>query len=274
MCEYVISLDNVSCKAGHRHLLKDISWNVKAGEHWVVFGMNGSGKTTLLSIIAGFKHFTKGEIKIFGETLTNDNILSMRKRVGWVSSSFFDRFYAKESVLNIILSGKFGTLGIDEGITLTDVALAKDLLAELNLGNKVDRSYDMLSKGERQNVLIARALFAKPDILILDEPCSGLDVYNRSYLFSTIEALSQKQEMTLIYVTHYAEEIIPLFDKVLLLKKGHIFAKGDIKTLFTSETIQSLLGYPVKVAYQNEQYHFSVETHSRLTDFLMAGEQL
>ena len=176
MSEYVIDLEHVSCKAGYKYLLRDVTWQVKPGEHWVVFGMNGSGKTTLLSMIAGFKHYTGGTIKVFGEEFSNDNILAIRRRVGWVSSSFFDRYYAQESALNIVLSGKYGTLGLGEDIALTDVLLAKNLLGELKLGDKVDRTFDMLSKGERQNVLIARALFADPDILILDEPCNGLDV--------------------------------------------------------------------------------------------------
>ena len=92
MSEYVIDLEHVSCKAGYKYLLRDVNWQVKPAEHWVVFGMNGSGKTTLLSMIAGFKHYTGGTIKVFGEEFSNDNILAIRRRVGWVSSSFFDRY--------------------------------------------------------------------------------------------------------------------------------------------------------------------------------------
>lgn len=132
--EKVIALDKVSCKAGYKFLLRDISWQVAKGEHWVVFGANGSGKTTLLSIIAGFKHYTSGSVKVFGESFTNDNILAIRRRIGWVSSSFFDKYYSKESALHIVLSGRNGTLGLDDAITLDDVRLAKALLTELHLG--------------------------------------------------------------------------------------------------------------------------------------------
>ncbi len=222
----IIELDKVSCKAGYKYLLRDISWQVAPGEHWVVFGANGSGKTTLLSIIAGFKHYTAGCVKVFGENFSNDNILAIRKRIGWVSSSFFDKYYSKESALHIVLSGRNGTLGLDDDITLEDVWLAKTLLAELQLGDKINRTFDMLSKGERQNVLIARALIGGPEILILDEPCTGLDVYNRSYLFSTIEELSKEKHLSIIYVTHYAEEITPLFQKALLLKNGHFLLQA------------------------------------------------
>ena len=269
MGDYVIELNNVSCKAGYKYLLRDITWRVKSGEHWVVFGMNGSGKTTLLSMIAGFKHFTSGTIKLFGEEFSNDNILAFRRRVGWVSSSFFDRYYAKESALNIVLSGKYGTLGLGEDVGLADVLLAKNLLVELKLGDKIDRTFDMLSKGERQNVLIARALFSDPDILILDEPCSGLDVYNRSYLFSTIEALSRKKDLTIIYVTHYVEEIIPLFDQALLLKNGHTFALGQTEALFTDAVMQELLGYPAKVEKINGTYYLQMAVQSSLADLFV-----
>ena len=266
----VIELDKVSCKAGYKYLLRDISWQVAPGEHWVVFGANGSGKTTLLSIIAGFKHYTAGCVKVFGENFSNDNILAIRKRIGWVSSSFFDKYYSKESALHIVLSGRNGTLGLDDDITLEDVWLAKTLLAELQLGDKINRTFDMLSKGERQNVLIARALIGGPEILILDEPCTGLVVYNRSYLFSTIEELSKEKHLSIIYVTHYAEEITPLFQKALLLKNGHIFAAGDTSAVFNDQTIGELLGYPVEIRQEDAFYRLKVETQSKLSQLLNA----
>ena len=267
--ETVIDLKKVSCKAGYKYLLRDISWQVKAGEHWVVFGMNGSGKTTLLSIIAGFKHNTGGKIKVFDQEFSNENILNIRKKIGWVSSSFFDKYYSKESALHIVLSGRNGTLGLDDDITLEDVRKAKALLTELNLGDKINRTFDMFSKGERQNILIARALISNPDILILDEPCTGLDVYNRSYLFSTIEALSKKKDLTIIYVTHYVEEILPLFDKTLLLKQGHIFEMGKTEELMTNEVLSELLGYQVQVGKEYDgTYRLKVETKSKLTELL------
>ena len=266
----VIEFDKVSCKAGYKYLLRDISWQVAPGEHWVVFGANGSGKTTLLSIIAGFKHYTAGCVKVFGENFSNDNILAIRKRIGWVSSSFFDKYYSKESALHIVLSGRNGTLGLDDDITLEDVWLAKTLLAELQLGDKINRTFDMLSKGERQNVLIARALIGGPEILILDEPCTGLDVYNRSYLFSTIEELSKEKHLSIIYVTHYAEEITPLFQKALLLKNGHIFAAGDTSAVFNDQTIGELLGYPVEIRQEDAFYRLKVETQSKLSQLLNA----
>lgn len=267
--EKIVEMNGVSCKAGYRYLLRDINWEVGRGEHWAVFGVNGSGKTTLLSIIAGFKHFTDGTVKVFGEEFSNDNVLAIREKIGWVSSSFFDKYYSRESALHIVLSGKHGTLSLDEDITLADVTLAKNLLSELKLGDKINRTFDMLSKGERQNVLIARALFSNPDMLILDEPCTGLDVYNRSYLFETIESLSKKKDLTIIYVTHYVEEIKPLFKHTLLLKNGHIFAKGATADMFTNDMIAELLGYPAKLWRESDgSFRMDITTTSQLGELL------
>lgn len=267
MSDYIVDVEKLSCKVGYKHLLHEVTWKVKKGEHWVVFGMNGSGKTTLLSIIAGFRHYTSGSVKVFGENFTNDNILDIRKRIGWVSASFFDKYYSRESALNIVLSGKNGTLGLSDDLTLEDVALAKDLLETLNLGDKINRTFDMLSKGERQNVLIARALFSNPDMLILDEPCTGLDIYNRSYLFDTLDKLSQRKNLTIIYVTHYVEEIIPLFDHVLYLKNGNIFAQGVKKEMLSQSMMTELLGYPIELSSEQDgTYRLHVEAQSELAD--------
>lgn len=198
-------------------------------------------KTTLLSIIAGYKHFTSGKVKLFGEEYTNDNILDIRGKIGWISASFFDKYYSKESALDIVLSGLGGNLGLNHHITLEDVVQAKDLLITLGLADKINAAFDMLSKGQRQNVLVARSLISNPDILILDEPCAGLDIYNRTYLFNIIEELSTRKALTIVYVTHYVEEITPLFDKALLLKNGRIFTKGKTAALFTTEMMQALL---------------------------------
>ena len=269
--QYVMECKNLSCRMGKHFLIKDINWNVSPGEHWVVYGMNGSGKTTLLSIIAGFKHYTSGTLKLLGEEYTNENALAMRKKIGFVSGSFFDVQYQKENVLDIVLSGLTGTLSLDNDLTVEDAAYAYELLRALHLGEKQNRQFDMLSKGERQNVMIARALIHHPKILILDEPCSGLDVYNREFLLHTLYSLGH--EMTIIYITHYIEEIRPMFDKTLLLRRGHIFDQGNTEEMFTSSKMSDLLQYPVVVERNaNHIMSLSMEIKDNLTPLLKRGE--
>ena len=133
----IIETKGLCCQSGKNYLLNHVDWKVKKGEHWLVFGLNGCGKTTLLSVIAGFRAVSDGIVKLFGQPYTKENILNVRKKIGWVSSSFFDKYYTKESSLNIVLSGLFGTLGIDYAIQDEDVVRAKQLLQKLHVGDKI-----------------------------------------------------------------------------------------------------------------------------------------
>lgn len=247
MANYIIETDKLSYRSGQRYLLRDIDWKVEAGQHWCLFGMNGCGKTTLLSIIAGYKTATSGCIKVFGEEFCNSNILAQRQRIGWVSSSFFDRYFQKEPALNIVLSGKTGSFGVDFSLTDGDVRNAKLLLKEFGLKDKIRQPFSLMSKGERQNVLLARALLSNPEILILDEPCSGLDVIARERVLELVEVLAEQTNMTIIYVTHYVEEILPDFQQTVLMRAGEFFATGFTSTLFTDACLSEFLQHPVTV---------------------------
>ena len=248
----IVELQKLECKSGHHYLLNHINWQVNAGEHWAVYGMNGCGKTTLLSVIAGFKHYTAGTLKVFGEEYTNQNAIALRKRIGFVSSSFFDKKYSKECVLDIVLSAKSGVLGRDCDITLADVRYAKALLSLMHVEHKIDMQFDMLSKGERQSVLIARALFNDPELLILDEPCNGLDVYKRESLFRLVDTLAKTRNITIVYVTQHIEEIGDLFEHTMLLRNGYIFDKGKTEDMFTTDKLKAFLGYDLELVYDED----------------------
>lgn len=265
VCDTVIMAKGLCCQSGRQYLLKDINWEIKRGEHWIVFGMNGSGKTTLLSIIAGYKKYTTGELSVLGQTYTNENILELRKKIGFVSNSFFERYYKQESVLDIVLSAQSGMFGLVGIIDDRLVRHAKHLLEELHLKDKISYPFALLSKGERQNVLIARALLLQPEILILDEPCTGLDLLAREHLQNTISELANKTNMTIIYVTHYVEEILPVMEYSLLLKHGHCWGQGETRVLFTKEKFSNFLGYPLEAV--NRQT-FSTTVSSKIYQLL------
>lgn len=266
--EDVVRLRDITCLAGNNALLSNVEWTVKKGEHWVVFGLNGSGKTTLLSIIAGFRGYTEGTVEVFGEPYSEANIIEKRKKVGWISSSFFDKYYQRESVMNIVLSGVNGKLGKLWNVSNADIKRANRLLVELGLESKMHRTFDLLSKGERQNVLIARALISNPQMLILDEPGTGLDVFAREYMLATVKALAENPDMTIIYVTHYTEEILHLFDKCLLLKNGKVYAQGYSADLFTNEKMSEFLNYPVKVVQAEEHFYVDIHMESNIKEIL------
>lgn len=264
----VIKTEKLNCKVGYKYLLKDIDWTVNYGEKWTVFGMNGCGKTTLLSIIAGFRTYSSGMLTVLDKQYTEDNALDLRRRIGFVSNSFFDKNLSKEAVLDIVLAGKFGTLGIDGDITNSDIRRAKELLKELRMGDKINRNFDTLSKGERQNVLIARAFMGKPEIIILDEPGTGLDVYAREHMLSTVQDLAENTDMTLIYVTHYTEEILDVFDNCLLMKNGVIFKQGRTNEVFTEHNLADLLEYPVVLDKFQGRMQLSLQVKSNMRKFL------
>ena len=122
------------------------------------------------------------------------------------------------------------------------------MLCRCHLAEKIEQLFHLRSKGERQNVLIARALLAQPDILLLDEPCTGLDILAREQLLFNLKEMAQQENLTIIYVTHHTEEILlEVFPKALLLKNGQVFAQGDTQTLFTSENLSAFLEASVLV---------------------------
>lgn len=272
--EPIIELQNISYKVGRKYLLKKINLRIEKGENWVVFGLNGSGKTTLLSIIAGFKPPTEGSLTIDGQAYSSENILDLRRKIGWISSSFFDRFFTKETALHVVLSGLSGSFGLNEDITNNDVCYAKALMEEMRVAHKMDTPFQWLSKGERQDVLIARAMITRPKILLLDEPDNGLDVYAREHTQNTIQALAERNDVTILYVTHYPESILPQFDHCLLLRHGQMIAQGETASLFTSDTISELLNDHVVVTPQAEGgYRMKLEARSHMAELCYPMQQ-
>ena len=151
-------------------------------------------------------------------------------------------------------------MGRDFHVSNKDIAKARLLLERLGLKTKIDASFVTLSKGERQNVLIARAFMTNPEIMILDEPATGLDVLAREVLLATIKELAEDQNTTMIYVTHYPEEILPSFDKCLLLRNGATYKIGPTKDLFNSEQMSDFLSYPVQITPADGRYAFAIQS--------------
>lgn len=252
MEQEIIRTEGLCYQSGRRFLVDHVDWRVNKGEHWLVFGLNGCGKTTLLSMICGYRSPTAGKVQVFGQYYDENNVLALRRRIGLVSSSFFDKYYGQEPSLNIVLSGLSGTFGVEgEAVLDADVRRAKRLLKELRVDMRMNMPFHLLSKGERQDVLIARALLAQPEILVLDEPCTGLDIYAQAHMMDTICKLATETDVTIIYVTHQPEEIRPFLDKTLLMRNGHVFALGDTQDMISSTTLSALLSEPVAAQWHD-----------------------
>lgn len=235
-------------------ILNNVSWTVKKGEHWSILGLNGSGKTTLLNIINGYIWPSEGKVQVLGKTFGKTNLPELRKEIGWVSSSIQQQFRSFEPVLNIILSGKFASIGLYEQVEGKDIEHATRLMKLLNCEYLKDRKYELLSQGERQRVLIARALMSSPKLLILDEPCTGLDIIAREQLLQFIEKVANEPNgPTLIYVTHHVEEILPCFTHTLLIREGEVFAQGKKEEQLTETILSSFYKQPVSIQHQQNR---------------------
>ena len=228
------------------------------GEHALLFGVNGCGKTSFLAMLSGYMAYTAGKIIINDQLLSEDNVLTLRKRIGFVSNSYFDRCYSRENVIDIVLSGLFGELGARYNVESADILRAKQLLKSLGLREKIAYPYDTLSRGQQQRVLIARALINQPELLLLDEPCSGLDVLSRQYFLNTIKQIAADEQTTIICATHYGEEILTFYQNVILLKNSHIFAQGKIADIFTDDIMSDFWGVETKCSHYAGQLWFEM----------------
>lgn len=248
----VIDVREVTWKRDNKTILDRVSWEVKRGEHWCLLGLNGSGKTTLLNMINGYIWPTSGSVSVLGKRFGTFDLRELRKHIGWVSTSLQQKLYGHETVEKIVLSGKFATIGLYDDIEETDEEKALSLIRLLGCERLLNRTYDTLSQGERQRVLIGRALMASPKLLILDEPCTGLDIFARDQLLHMIQSIAREPDApTLIYVTHHVQEIMPCFNKALLIKEGTVFSSGNTADQLTS-------------AHLSEFFHARIEVRQEL----------
>lgn len=249
----VINLRDVSWRREQEWILKDVDWKITQEEHWVLLGLNGSGKTTLLNIINGYIWPSHGDIEVLGKKFGEFDLRELRKSIGWVSSSLQERLYKTETAEDIVVSGRYATIGLYEKPADCDYEIAHEHMHQLGCKHLATRIYSTLSQGEKQKVLIARALMSSPQLLILDEPCSGLDVFSRENLLYTIEHLAKTSSITLIYVTHHIEEIMPVFNRTLLLRRGEVHSSGATQDIITSEKLSDFFENPVEVEWQEQR---------------------
>ncbi|RAL24296.1 molybdenum ABC transporter ATP-binding protein [Thermoflavimicrobium daqui] len=257
----VISVSNASYIRSGLKILSNIHWSVRSGEHWCLLGLNGSGKTTLLNLICGYLWPSKGTISVLGHRYGTVDLRELRKQIGWVSSSFQERIPKSEVAEKVVLSGKFASIGIYEPFTFEDMEEAKDLMSFLGCRHLVNRAFQTLSQGEKQRVVIARALMAKPKLLILDEPCTGLDIIAREQVLYTIEQIASQKDMpTLIYVTHHIEELLPCFSHTFLLKEGKTFLQEKTEHVMDSKTLSAFFDLPIEVEKKHHRYWITFES--------------
>ena len=233
-------------------ILDRLDWRVERGEHWVILGANGSGKTSLLSALTGYLTPSAGEVELLGETYGNSDWRELRKRVGLVSSAIRQKVPDWDPAGLVVIGGKYAMLDYWGRVTRADRTEAAKIMRATECAHLAERNWGVLSQGERQRVLIARALMAKPAVLILDEPCAGLDPVAREQFLGFMQRLasrkiSGKNSPTLLFVTHHVEEIVPAITHALLLREGRVTATGLAQKILTSANLTQTFSAPLRL---------------------------
>ncbi len=253
--DIVLDVDGLSMRRGTVEILRGINWQVRRGEHWAMLGANGSGKTTLLSVLTGYASATTGRIRMLGQEWGRSDWREMRGQVGLVSSSVRQLMAEGETALETVASGRNGTIDLWGPVKSGDARRARQILEGLGCGHLEKRAWAVLSQGERQRVLIGRALMGKPKALILDEPCAGLDPAAREdFLGFVQEMTAAKASPTIILVTHHVEEIVPGITHVLALKGGAVAGKGEKRTELTRRLMEQIFECSARLRFVGGRY--------------------
>ncbi len=238
-------------------LLNSVSLIVDESERWVVIGPNGAGKTTLLQLLGAQLYPSDGVVGLLGEVGGAVAVFELRPRIGLSSSAFAERIPAGEKVRDVVLSAAYAVVGRwREDYDEYDVDRADDLLRSLRIDHLADRTFGTLSEGERKRTQIARALMTDPELLLLDEPASGLDLAGRESLVDTLSGIClDPASPATILVTHHVEEIPEGITHALLLKDGDVVAAGPIDQSLTGENLSQTFGLPLTVEHSDGRWH-------------------
>ena len=252
----ILELSDISVRRGDRIILGPLNWQVLEGERWVILGPNGAGKTTLLQICSSLIHPTTGEINILGEKLGKVDVFELRTRIGLTSSALVEQLPPDELVMDVVLTAAYAMLGRwQEKYDLWDESRAMALLTALGVRELGERLFGSLSEGEKKRVQIARALMADPELLLLDEPASSLDLGGREDLLRRIESLSKDPlAPATVIVTHHIEEIPVGTTHALLLREGTVVAQGEVASVITDQNLTQAYGLAITVQTEGGRF--------------------
>ena len=219
--EEVIKFNKVTIRYGARTILKDLDWTVRKGEHWSLSGQNGSGKSTLLSLVCADNPQSYAcDISLFGHQRgSGESIWDIKKHIGYVSPEMHRSYKQNIPAIQIVASGLKDTVGLYVKPNEAEQAQCRKWLNIFGIGHLADRNFREMSSGEQRLILVARAFVKEPSLLILDEPLHGLDDVNRRMVKNRVDEYCQDPEKTLIYVTHYQEELPRCIDHALYLER-------------------------------------------------------
>ncbi|MDR6867627.1 iron complex transport system ATP-binding protein [Microbacterium resistens] len=244
----VLELRDVAFRREGRTILHDVDLTVRAGEHWALLGPNGAGKSTILGFCGALVHPSSGTVDVLGRRLGRVDLQTLRRDIGHVDPRHALR--SPLTVEDVVLTGLTGTIETPLRWRPTDaqVADARSAIDDVGLGHRAASIWPHLSQGERGRALIARALVARPRLLLLDEPTTGLDVAAREQFLETLDALSLREPtLATVLVTHHLEELPESTTHALVIAEGAVVAAGSATDVVTTETISEAFAHPIAV---------------------------
>jgi len=257
--EYAVWLSGVTLEYDGVTALRGVDWSVRPGESWAVIGPNGAGKTSLMRVISGYAWPTEGEAQILGERFGETDLRDLRTRIGMVSAYLEGWIPGDERVLDLVLSGRLGSTRMWRRPSPAEARRAASLLRTIGCAGKARKRVLELSQGERQKVMIARALMADAGLLLLDEPCEGLDLGAREQFLDGLSRLAGLGSTAMVYVTHRTDEIPSGFTHALLLRGGGVLARGPIERTLTGRNLSSCYGIRVRLERVGGRYYTIVD---------------
>jgi iron complex transport system ATP-binding protein len=248
----IVTMEQISLRREENQILDDVHLRIEPGEHWVILGRNGSGKTTLLEMMNGYMFPSSGRIEVLGNVYGQCDVREVRKEIGYISQTLIEKLTLRDPVWEVVATGAYAFLRFYQTIPDEVKSKAMQLLDEMGFAKLANQPLGTLSQGERKKVMLARSLMSEPKLLIMDEPCAGLDLYEREKMLMEIDRLRQRN-MTVVYVTHHVEEIVPLFTHVALIRDGRIAAAGPKHEILTEDTIKHTYDIPVEVQWHEDR---------------------
>ncbi len=240
-----VEFRDVTVEYENRIALEDVSFGIERGEFIGIVGSNGSGKTTLLKTILGLVEPAKGEVFILGMDVRT-HLKEIREKIGYVPQK--TRINPKMPVLvkEVVLMGRYGKIGLFRSPRQKDMEIVKKALEEVDMYDLKDEPFGHLSGGQQQRVYLARALAQESEIMLLDEPTTGLDVSSQRSIIELIARLKEEKDLTVLFVTHDVNSIARVSDRVMYLK-NRIVAFGTLEEVCKEEVLRNVYDVPVQV---------------------------
>jgi iron complex transport system ATP-binding protein len=251
----VLEIDDVTFRRNGKQIIDGMSLTVQAGEHWALLGPNGAGKSTLLGFCAVMTFPTTGTVRVLGGQMGRTDLTVLRRSIGHVNPRH--RLQYPLTVREVVLTGITATIDTAARWTPTpdQIRRAEELIDTVGLSARVDAVWPTLSQGERGRTLIARALIGDPELLLLDEPTTGLDVAAREQLLTTLDTLDDSHpDMASILVTHHLEELPTTTTHALLIAHGRTVTSGPVRDTVTTENVTAAFEHPVTVGYHDGRW--------------------